>query len=489
MKKVCVLLAGLALLALPAAGQNAFRGAYFMDTYLYGHTMNPALTANRSYASLGLGRIDVQTQSNLGVSTFLYPTGNGVVSFLSESVSSQEFLSKIHRHNIEDANVQLDLLNFGFWTESDQFHSFSLNLHVAERSAVPYDLFRFLKDGSSDGTYYDLSGCGLRSRGYAEAAYGISFPVTDELRIGGKVKALVGLVYLDARYDRLDVTLSGERWSVESEGLMRSSNVPVTQSNQSVKVSEILDFDNFDPSQLRPSGFGAGIDLGATWDVLPWLQLSASVTDLGFLRWKMDRSVSQGSWEYTGFENISFQGDNNLDEKLDAKLNELERLLEFQRTGSSSSMDILPATFYVGAKAMPCDWFSAGLLGTMRREGSYSWSELRAAINLEPTHWFGWSGSMAYGSFGPKYSSLLNLRAGPFALFLGGEITSPFFVSTEPRASHAIKDYFSGDVTAIPRDNLNINVMVGLNLVFGRKAGRQARSYNHETYEVIDTGF
>ena len=487
MKKVCTLLAGLALLALPAAGQNAFRGAYFMDTYLYGHTMNPALTANRSYASLALGRIDVQTQSNLGASTFFYPVGNSAVSFLSESVSSQEFLSKIHRHNIEDVNVQLDLLNFGFWTEKDQFHSFSLNLHVAERATVPYDVFRFLKDGSTDGNYYDLSGIGLRARSYAEAAYGISFPVTDELRIGGKVKALVGLVYADARYDRMDVTLSGERWSVESDGRMRSSNLPATQSNQPVKITETLDFDDFDPTQMRPSGFGAAFDLGATWDVLPWLQLSASVTDLGFLHWKMDESVARGSWEYTGFENISFQGDNNLEEKLDAKLEELNKLLEFQRTGSASSMDLLPATFYVGAKAMPCDWFSAGLLGTVRREGSFSWSELRAAINLEPTHWFGWSGSAAYGSFGPKFSSLLNLRGGPFALFLGGEITSPFFISTEPRASHSLKDYFEGEVVAVPRDNLNFNLMIGLNLVFGRKAGRQARSYNHETYEVIDT--
>ena len=469
MKKVCTLLAALALLVLPVAAQNAFRGAYFMDTYLYGHTMNPALTADRSYASLALGRIDVQTQSNLGASTFFYPTSSGAVSFLSESVSSQEFLSKIHRHNIEDANVQLDLLNFGFWTAKDQFHSFSLNLHVAERAAVPYDVFRFLKDGSSDGNQYDLSGTDLRVRSYAEAAYGISFPVTDGLRIGGKVKALVGLVYADARYDRLDVTLSGERWSVDSEGRMWSSNLPATQSTQPVRIDEVLDFDDFDPTQMRPSGFGAGIDLGATWDVLPWLQLSASVTDLGFMRWKMDQSVAQGSWEYTGFENISFQGDDNLDEKLDAKLEELNRLLEFRRTGSSSATDFLPATFYVGAKAKPCDWFSAGLLGTVRREGSFSWSELRAAINLEPTDWFGWSGSAAYGSFGPKFSSLLNLRLGPFALFLGGEIASPYFVSTEPRAKHSMKDYFMGEVVAIPRDNLNLNLMVGLNLVFGRR--------------------
>ena len=484
-KTVLLILAGLVLALSGAEAQNAFRGAYFMDTYLYGHTMNPALTANRSYASVALGNIDVQAQSNLGASTFLYPVSGGVVTFLDDRVSSTEFLSKIHRHNLENVNLRMDLLNFGFWTKTGQFHTFSLNLRAAQGLTVPYDVFRFLKDGSSDGTDYSLAGLGLRTRTYAEASYGISFPVTDALRIGGKVKALVGLLYGDARFDRLDVTLSGEKWSVASEGKMLSSNLPVTQSNQPVRPDEILDMDNFDPTQLRPCGFGAGIDLGATWDVLPWLQLSASVTDLGFLRWQMDKSVAQGTWEYTGFDNISFEGDNNFDQQMEAKMDQLQKLIEFTRAGSASSTDILPLTFYAGAKAKPCDWFSAGLLGTVRREGSFSWSELRGAVNLEPCHWFGWSGSAAYGSFGPKYASMMNLRLGPFALTLAGEITSPFFISSEPRAKHSLRDYFEGNVYAIPRDNLNVNLMVGLNLVFGKTPARRAAAAEALS-EVLD---
>ncbi len=488
MKRVCLILAGMALLALPLTAQNAFRGGYFMDTYLYGHTMNPALCANRSYASLALGRIDVQTQSNLGVSTFFYPTGhNSVTSFLSSGVSSETFLSKIHKHNIENANVQLDLLNFGFWTEKDQFHSFSLNLRVDENAAAPYDVFRFLKDGSTDGTYYDLSGFGMRARSYAEAAYGISFPVTDVLRIGGKVKALVGLAYADARFDQFDVTLSGERWSVQTDGRLLGSNLPATQATGSVSIGEILDFDDFDFSKARPCGFGTAVDLGVTWDVLPWLQLSASMTDLGFIHWKMDaRMGTQGSWEYTGFENISFEGNDNLQAQLDAKMEQLNQLLEFHKTDKGSPMGFLPATFYVGAKAHPTDWFSAGLLGTARRAGQYSWAELRGSVNLEPCHWFGWSGSVAYGSFGPKLTSLMNLNLGPFGFFLGAEMSSIYFVNSEPRAKHALSDYFNGEVYAIPRDNLNLDLMIGINLVFGQR--RQGHAYRPKPRKGAETG-
>lgn len=477
MRKYTLLIAALFLAALSAPAQNAFRGAYFMDTYLYGHTMNPALTANRGYASLALGHIDLQTQSNMGVSTFLYPTGSGSVnSFLSESVSAEQFLGKLRKNNIENANVQLDVLNFGFWTKKDQFHSFSLSAHVIENASVPYDLFRFLKTGSSDGNEYSLAGFGERARAYAQMAYGISFPVTDQLRIGGKVKALVGLAYEDVRFDRIDVTLSGERWAVQTDGRMMASNLPVTKSSGSVGVRDLLDveqLEDIDWSQFRPSGFGAAIDLGTTWDVLPWLQLSASITGLGFIHWKMDANrTTQGSWTYTGFDNISFEGNDNLQAQLDAKFEELNELLRFSpSSGGKAPADFLPATFYLGAKAKPCDWFSAGLLGTARREGQYSWAEVRGALNVEPTHWFGISGSAAYGTFGPKFSGLMNLRLGPFALFLAGELSSPYFVSTEPRAQHKLKDYFLGDVTALPRDNLNVNLMIGLNLVFGRKVG------------------
>jgi hypothetical protein len=474
MKKTVFLLAGLILAALTCGAQDAFRGAYFMDTYLYGHTMNPALTANRSYASVGLGNIDLQTQTNLSASTFFYPTNGGVLTFLSDAVPAETFLSKIHRHNSEQLDLRLDLINFGFWTKSNQFHNFSLNVRLAQSAAIPYDIFRFLKNGSTDGTDYDLSGAGMRLRAYGEAAYGISFPVTDEIRIGGKVKALVGLAYADARFNRLDVTLSGERWSVSSEGqMLSSSNLPTAQTIQALKPEEYLNLDNIDFSTLKPSGFGAAIDLGATWDILPWLQLSASVTDLGFISYKMNRSTTQGSWEYTGFDNISFDGENDLEDQLQAKLEQLQKLTEFRKVGTTSAMDFLPATFYVGAKAKPNDWFAAGLLGTVRSQGAFSWAEMRGSVNLEPCHWFGWAGSIAYGTFGPKFASMLNLRLGPIGLSLGGEITSPYFISTEPRASHTLEDYWNGDVVAIPRDNLNVNLMVGLNLVFGKTPAKR----------------
>ena len=469
MKRTLIILAGLLTAALGASAQNAFRGGYFMDGYLYAHKMNPALCPGQSYFGIGVGNIDVQTQSNLGISTLFTPDGHGGLdSFLSENVSAQDFLGKLKKYNTENLNTEVDIFNLGFWNDKGQFRNLSISMNVIESGSMPYDVFRFLKTGTADGSTYSLAGLGLRARVYGQVAYGISFPVGETMRIGGKVKGLVGLAYADMRYDRFDVTLNSEQWRVATDGRLLTSNLPVSHSSQPVRVSEIFEFDELSWRSLRPSGFGGAIDLGSTWDILPWLQLSASVTDLGFLGWKMDKAVTDGSWEYTGFDQIHFEENDDFDAQVSAKMSQLNELTRFRYgSGGGTTLDFLPATFFVGATAHPSNWFSAGLLGTFRSERAYSWAELRAALNLEPSDCFGISVSGAYGSFGPKLCSALNLRIPNFlALFIGAEMSSPYFVSTEPRAKHTIKDYANGDVVAIPRDNLNLNLTFGLNWAF-----------------------
>jgi len=446
-----------------------------MDGYLYKHTMNPAFYASKGYASVGVGNISLNTQSNLGVSTFFYPTSGGNAEFfLSDNVPSSTFLGKLRQNNFENASLGEDLLSFGFWTKKNNFHSFSASLQVMESVSAPYNLFRFMKEGSTNGTGYDMSGLSGRMRAYAQIAYGMSVPINDNIRVGAKVKGLLGLIYMDTKFNKFDVTLSGERWSVSTDGELIASNVPATQNSDSVPISDVFDLDNIDLDNMRPSGFGAAVDLGAMWQALPWLEVSASIVDLGFLHWSLDTRMStNGSWEYTGFDNIDPMGDGSYQDQLDAKFDELDNIVEFHPSEAGSPMDILPATVYVGAKASPNSWFSAGLLGTARLEGKYSWAELRASANVEPKHWFGVTASAAYGSFGPKLGGALNVRLPILALFVGGELSSFHFVSNNPNGSNKIGDLVKGESFLVPRDNLNLNLVVGLNVVFGKTASKR----------------
>ena len=472
MKKISLFLA-LSLISFSALAQNGFRGAYFMDGYLYGHTMNPALYANRSFLGIGTGKIDVQTQSNLGLSTFYFPGPNGNAQlFLNDNVSSQQFLGKLRKNNIEDMNVQYDLFHLGFWTEKNRFNTLTLSVRVSEKANVPYDLFRFLKEGTSDGTLFNIGGMGSRARAFAQLAYGMSIPVTEEIRVGGKVKALVGVAYADLMAKQTDLCLESGKWAVNSDARLISSNIPSRQTSGPVKLGDLYNLDNLDWNNLRPCGFGAALDLGATWQVLPWLQLSASILDFGLIRWKLDtRMTSAGNWEFTGFKDMDISGDGAVTAQIDEMKDEILSLAEFRSAEVGSPADLLPVTAYLGVKAKPCSWFSAGILGTARAEGKYSWAEIRGALNLEPAHWVGITAGAAYGSFGPKFSSALNLRLALLSIFVGAETSSFHFASNLDSRDVRFKDIFDPDNGnfVIPRDNLNMHLTLGINMVFGRK--------------------
>ena len=57
------------------------------------------------------------------------------------------------------------------------------------------------------------------------------------------------------------------------------------------------------------SDFGLAVDLGATYDlpVLPGMQLSAAVTDLGFVSYShaLRGKTSDVSWSFDGFKNVA----------------------------------------------------------------------------------------------------------------------------------------------------------------------------------------
>ena len=65
----------------------------------------------------------------------------------------------------------------------------------------------------------------------------------------------------------------------------------------------ISGIDEFKPSL---SGFGMAFDLGATYQVMPDLMVSAAITDLGFISWSNTYMASSaGNWTFDGFKNPS----------------------------------------------------------------------------------------------------------------------------------------------------------------------------------------
>lgn len=120
-------------------------------------------------------------------------------------------------------------------------------------------------------TQYEMKDIRAKSNNYVELALGHAHRINDRLTIGAKLKALIGAGNLDARIDRMTMTLSDERWMIQSKGIADLSLAGVTLETDS--NGEIDGFD-FDTGKLGIAGIGGAIDLGATYKIFDNLTVS-----------------------------------------------------------------------------------------------------------------------------------------------------------------------------------------------------------------------
>ena len=225
--------------------------SYFMESMPTRHQLNPALTPEYNYVNLplipALSGIQIGLNSNVGMANFLYPRGNELVTGLHSSVSDDEFLNNIHRKNVIEANIKLNLLSFGF-AKWGGYNTFDLSVRSQTSMNMPYELFEFAKVGQKNGeaTSYDISGIGVNTYNYAELAIGHSHKITDKLTIGAKFKFLAGVLHASAEIDELNVSMSQDKWQIQEKG--RIFTTPAAQINYKDN-GEIDDFD-FDAGSL-----------------------------------------------------------------------------------------------------------------------------------------------------------------------------------------------------------------------------------------------
>ncbi len=456
------------------SAQNALRTGYFLEGYTYRHMLNPAFAPERNYVAFpGLGNINLGVTSNVGLSTFLYPTKNGdLTTFMSSDVKSGTFLSKLKSVNHIDQNLDLMLLSFGF-KGFGGYNTFTLSSRTASSFAFPKDLFTFMKLGQNkEHTHYNFKNLGIEASEIIEAGFGHSRQITDKLRAGAKVKVLLGVGNFSARISNMDVTLSNDVWEVKADGevnIAAGSGLVVPTKAESGKALDkpseatLIDWDNIDYDKFGLAGLGFGLDLGATYQLLPDLELSAAITDLSFMSWSnvYKGKTSEVSWTFDGFKDIALDKNQSdyEEKKLDQQLEDLgdqfEESVEFHRVGNKSSrVSGVGATITVGGLyTVPyVRILKGGLLLTQRINGHYSWTEGRISANVTPVGWFDASVNYALSTFGSSFGWIVNFHPKGVNLFVGSDF-----------------QIFKVTPQYVPTGNLNASINFGINITFGGK--------------------
>ena len=469
------------LLALLPAGLRAqdLESGYFLGGNPYAFRLNPAFQSERNMIALVFGGTGATTWSNLGASTFLYPNANGYLyTFMNDRVSASEFLGKIGRRNVIGADARVNLLTVGFWADR-RFFTLDFNVRSLNSTSIPRDVFHFLKDDVT-GTF-DFSGLGFRAHELVEAAFGWSKNYDDVFNVGFRAKALVGAAEVEMTMKRMQLTMNGNKWEIQAQGYLHASSPSL-----SVSTLENGDLDieslSFNENTYGPAGFGGAVDLGASWNVLPELTLSASLLDLGAIRWNREINGVTPEMSYTWEPSQKEgQGSGNWEDEISDSLEEITDVLSFQRTAEKGAFAMMPVQLLLGAEyRMPFyERLTVGALYMGRFGNAFSRQSGRLSLNWNPLNWLSMSTGATLNRLGESFSFAFNLHPAGINLMFGCDYipihSIGYEVDTEDLAD--ILPNLNHLTVHVPRDQMKLNFYLGLNIAFGHRRLDHAKRF------------
>ena len=419
MKKLLYTLAAV-LVCTGAAAQNPT--LYFMEGVPLRSQMNPALAPQRGYFNIPvLGGLAVTAGGNTSLDHLLFRRDGRLVTLLSPSVSSADALSDLHSKNLVNADIRVNLLGFGAYTANRKhFWSFDLNLRTSVSTQFPYELFHFFKTGESA----QVRNLGLSSDAYAEAGFNYSFPIGEKFYVGARVKFLVGLARAKSYFTQFNVSLGENEWYAEAVGELEvNSNLLTIPTRQEAGQDGVyrnyyqLDDMEFD-AKFKPAGYGAAFDIGATYEPIPNLLVSAAVNDIGFIAWNKASSMHGTVSRRLTFDCAQVDASGVAD--IDFDLGELK----FEQVDEESATRMLHYTMNLGAEYRLWDRrVGFGALYQIHKYDYAALHNLTASVNFQPVRWFGLSGS--YSFIDNRASALglgLNLNPGWINFYVATDV-------------------------------------------------------------------
>lgn len=437
MKKIYryILTAATVIVAGDSAMAQTLNSAYFTDEYTFRHTMNPAYGNENSYVSIPvLGNLNVKMQGNFGVGDVLFdnptPGGKRLTTFMHPDISASEALSGFSTGNnrmLTDLNIAI--LSAGFKAFGG-YNTIELNARVNTGMSLPYGLFEFAKNiGNND---YEIGDINFNSQAFAELAFGHSHQINEKLRVGAKLKFLLGGVRADLQMKDMKAELaSNNKWTVSGQA----------EANVSMKgfkyVSEMKDYKTEGRGQYETindadvdggglGGFGMAVDLGGIYKINDDWTVSASLLDLGFIKWSDNAFAVNASdkFEFDGFHDVavSSESGDKLGTHADRYADQLTDFINLQDKGNTGGRTTgIGATLNFGAEyTLPVyRKVKFGALSSTRICGAYSWTEGRLSANYTPLKWLDGSVSFAVNSFTASMGWVLNIHPKGYNFFIG----------------------------------------------------------------------
>ncbi len=360
-------------------------------------------------------------------------------------LSFSNLIDQMKDENYLAFNSRIDLLSFGYSiTEQTQ-----LTLNITEVASMSFDynkdLIRFIYEGNTAflGSSPDL-GVGINASHYREYGLGASHQINNQWRVGLRLKYLYGMENIYT--ERSDITLITDP---ETYALTAKTDFKLRTAGLSNPDDEEESFmDYFGGRNNR----GFGVDLGATYDLNEKFSFSASITDLGFIRWneRTKNYTSEGNYVYDGVE-IEVFGENELSQE-DSPFNQILDSIETELgivEGTGAYTSPLVTKVYLGGNYHIDERSFAGLLIKNDIFKGVVKPSFSLAYGRKMLDWLTLTGG--YSSINGSYD---NISMG--AVFDPG-----------PAQIYIMSDNILG--MFMPQHLRNVHLRFGINLIFGRE--------------------
>jgi hypothetical protein len=443
------------------------------------HLLNPALRPSNSFY-LGLPAltgINVNINNNLiNFSDVIMPgkRGDSLITFLHPDYNVDNFVKKIKDRNFLAPEVSVQILGLGFNAGKDLYVFLDIIERAEGNIVLPGDLIKLALKGNSDflGKTIDLSVLDGEFKYFREAGLGFSKNFTNKLRIGAKVKLLFGLGAASIDNRALGLTVNDDYSHTIDADLSLNYSAPIkttvyrnSKNNIDSIAFEKKDF-KWKDFFSNTSNIGLGLDLGATYKLSDKIMLSASITDLGYIKWKSDVTNldAKSQFKFSGFSLTDVvNGNKTFDEVArdlaDSLINSFTVL-----KNSNAFTTYLPVSISLGGSFNLTKSFALGILSRSIISGKQFREAVTVSANLNLGNAF--STSVSWTATNSRFDNLgfgLAFRPGIFQFY--------FIADRIPVTWNKI--IVDKSTFPVPYNWNTINLRLGMNLCFGNRVKKK----------------
>lgn len=373
----------------------------------------PTIYANTSNNSLRLYDVVYPKMINGKMQniTFLHPEGN-----------VDNFYNQLKNYTTINTEASVDILQFG-WRRDKGYYTFGLSERVEVYGNIPKDLAKLALYGTKDSVginNHDLKRFGVKSQAFTEFALGYSRQIDEKLTVGAKAKFLIGQANATLKFKELRLNAGRDYWEIEADGQANASIPGATYSIDNDNNIDDVDI-NIKKWQDFLNGYGASFDLGATYSPIEHLTLSASVLDLGFIRWRKSMANIPVDGEYR-FAGIDYDVKDRYTKWWEKYWKEFRDTMHYTTTKEKYNSMLSAKVLVGGEYGIVNDKIKFGVLSKTTIYNYHLLEDFTVSANFLPKNWF--NANVSYSLVCNQYSTFglgLGARLGIFYLYFAGD--------------------------------------------------------------------